>query len=99
MQRFSFLIATSDLVYIFIDYSHVNHEGSRDLAIVNGFTCDFMRTIHTKNPGILVLVAGDSDYSIPFNEAKKMKWERETWFWPKGMKVLFIYISGHMSTS
>ncbi|EXX68436.1 uncharacterized protein OCT59_018751 [Rhizophagus irregularis] len=146
-----------ELVYIFIDYSNVTHEGSRELNIANdhfnvdlnrlvltvcngrksggvfiagstpqtaptpakdelawrraehhGFnvktfprnasnkekkvdsrlTCDIMLTIR-KNPGILVLVAGDSDYSVPLEEARKENWEIEIWFWNKGKSKHF----------
>ncbi|GET01772.1 NYN domain-containing protein [Rhizophagus clarus] len=149
--------AASELVYIFIDYSNVTHEGSRELNIANdnfnvdlnrlvitvcngrklggvyiagstpqtaptplkdelswkraehhGFnvktfprnasnkekkvdsrlTCDIMLTIR-KNPGILVLVAGDSDYSVPLEEAQRENWEVEIWFWPKGKSKHF----------
>jgi hypothetical protein len=155
-------------VYIFIDYSNVAYEGSRELNIVDdcfnidlkrlvltvcngreraevfiagstppraptppkdelawkrakdlGFNvttfqrnasnkekkvdvylaCKITEIICTKTPGILVLVTGDSDFSIPINHAKEKKWGVEIWSWPKGMKILFIYISGHMNTN
>ncbi|EXX68437.1 hypothetical protein RirG_105250 [Rhizophagus irregularis DAOM 197198w] len=154
---FAFFCSRPQLVYIFIDYSNVTHEGSRELNIANdhfnvdlnrlvltvcngrksggvfiagstpqtaptpakdelawrraehhGFnvktfprnasnkekkvdsrlTCDIMLTIR-KNPGILVLVAGDSDYSVPLEEARKENWEIEIWFWNKGKSKHF----------
>ena len=51
--------------------------------------CDMMRTIYTESPAKLVLVAGDSDYSISLIEAREKNWKVETWFWSKGTRVSF----------
>ncbi|RIA86983.1 hypothetical protein C1645_828420 [Glomus cerebriforme] len=55
----------------------LNKEKKVDTKLV----CKLMVFLFTENPGTLLLVAGDSDYCPLIEEAKKLNWKTETWFW------------------
>ncbi|CAG8755523.1 808_t:CDS:1, partial [Funneliformis caledonium] len=62
-----------------------------------------MRSIFTKKPSTLLLVAGDSDYVPLLEEAKEENWKIETWFWdgsslfPTGMSSELRRILSYVS--
>jgi len=56
-----------------------------------------MQTILTRNPGILVLIAGDGDYVPMVAVAKENGWRVETWFWNSGISGELLSISQFIS--
>ncbi|CAI2171419.1 3591_t:CDS:2 [Funneliformis geosporum] len=44
-----------------------------------------MKFIYTKDPGTLVIVAGDSDYSPLVENALEKGWKVEIWYWSSGL--------------
>ncbi|CAG8654156.1 15730_t:CDS:2, partial [Dentiscutata erythropus] len=44
-----------------------------------------LKTIYTNNPGILILISGDRDYTPVVETALENNWIVQIWFWTSGM--------------
>ncbi|CAG8641810.1 17238_t:CDS:2 [Rhizophagus irregularis] len=75
-----FLVATSDLVYIFIDYSNVVHEGSRELSFQNeSFNVDLNRLVIIVCNGRKlggVFIAGSTPQIASTPAKDELSWKR-----------------------
>ncbi|RHZ81877.1 hypothetical protein Glove_117g599 [Diversispora epigaea] len=67
---------------IVYDRNFLNKENIDTTLVLNA-----SKVIYLKDPGTLVLIAGDGDYESMISEAIRLKWKVEIWFWSKGMSV------------
>ncbi|RIB24332.1 hypothetical protein C2G38_1958072, partial [Gigaspora rosea] len=65
------------------------HEKEVDIKL----SISILKTIVTNNPGILILISGDRDYTPMVETAMENNWIVQNWFWTSGMKILSCYTS------
>jgi len=66
------------------DWNNKNKEKRVDMKL--GISMVVETLFKAKDPGILVLVAGDGDYEPALEEILKAGWKVEIRFWASGMK-------------